>query len=179
MTTERERWRSTGLEALAVSVTAVTAPVIDKHGAALGRIVAEWASIAGDQLAARTLPERLARPTARGRDAGAANPPGGTLHVRVASGGAAMELQHLEPVILERIASILGFRAAARLRFSHAPVPAPRAASHSAPTFPSPPLDPATEARLLAAVADVAAPELREALLSLGRCVSAPARRER
>ena len=51
---------------------------------------------------------------------------GGTLHVRVGSGALALELQHLEPVVIERINTYFGYRAVERLKLVHGPLPAPR-----------------------------------------------------
>ena len=54
--------------------SAVAAPMLGRRGFAGTRVVAEWPSIVGDQLAGRSLPERVVRaPGGRG---------GGTLHVR-------------------------------------------------------------------------------------------------
>src|SRR5512144_3159687 len=99
-----------GLRALGETVDAVARPMLGRRGFAGGRVVAEWGSIVGEHLAARSLPERVTRP-ADGRG-------GGTLHVRVASGALAVELQHVEPVIIERINTYFGYRAVARLRLT-------------------------------------------------------------
>jgi hypothetical protein len=92
-------------------------PVLGRHGLAGGGIVADWPSIVGAQLAQCCLPMRLQFPPGE-RAAG-------TLHLRV-QGSLATELQHLEPVVLERINGYFGYRAVARLRIHQGPVPAPR-----------------------------------------------------
>ena len=104
-----------GLRALGETVDAVARPMLGRRGFAGSRVVAEWASIVGEHLAARSLPERVTRP-ADGRG-------GGTLHVRVASGALAVELQHLEPLIVERINTYFGYLAVARLKLVHGPIP--------------------------------------------------------
>ena len=48
----------------------------------------------------------------------------GVLEVRV-SGGWALELQHLEPLVLDRIASYFGYRAVTRLALIQGPLPPP------------------------------------------------------
>ena len=97
-----------GLRALGETVSAVAAPMLGRRGFAGTRVVAEWPSIVGDQLAGRSLPERVVRaPGGRG---------GGTLHVRISSGSLALELQHLEPLIVERINTYFGYQAVTGLK---------------------------------------------------------------
>ena len=64
--------------------------------------------IVGRPLCDHCCPERL------GRD--------GTLHVRV-SGGWALELTHLEPLVIERIAGYFGYPAITRLALMQGPLP--------------------------------------------------------
>jgi hypothetical protein len=94
--------------ALAATLPKITKAVLAKHGRIYAAIVGEWPSMVGPALAAASLPERLG--------------PGGVLVVRVA-GGAAMEFQHAEPQIVERINAYLGPQAIVRLRLIQAPVP--------------------------------------------------------
>ncbi len=72
-----------------------------KHGFAEARLLTDWAMVVGDRLGEVCLPEKLARD--------------GTLTVRV-SPAFALELQHLEPKILERVATFFGHRAVTRLK---------------------------------------------------------------
>ncbi len=145
-----------GLRALGETVDAVARPMLGRRGFAGSRVVAEWASIVGEHLAARSLPERVTRP-ADGRG-------GGTLHVRVASGALAVELQHLEPLIIERINTYFGYRAVARLKLVHGPIPARRV--ERAPRRILAPADEATIEGLAAGIDDAT---LRQALRDLGR----------
>lgn len=115
-------------------------------------ILTEWHTVVGETLAARSCPERL------GRD--------GTLRIRVAS-GAALELQHLAPQIMERIATFFGYRAVARLALIQGPVRSPRRPVRL--NIPAP--SPESEARIAMATAEIADPTLREALRGLGRSV--------
>jgi hypothetical protein len=105
-----------GLTALGETISAVAAPMLGRsRGFAGTRVVAEWASIVGEQLADRSLPERVVRsPPGQG---------GGTLHVRIAAGALAVELQHLEPLVLERINTYFGYQAITRLKLKHGPLP--------------------------------------------------------
>ena len=149
-----------GLRALGETVDAVARPMLGRRGFAGSRVVAEWASIVGEHLAARSLPERVTRP-ADGRG-------GGTLHVRVASGALAVELQHLEPLIVERINTYFGYRAVARLKLVHGPIPERRV--ERVPPRILTPADEAVVERLAAGIED---PTLRRALCDLGKQVFA------
>ncbi len=146
--------RGGGLRALAASLPKVTGKAFGRRGLAAGGLVADWPSIVGEQLAAVSLPRGLSR-------AGE-----GTLTLRVESGHA-VTLQHLEPLVIERINSYLGHRAVARLRLQQGPLGRP-----AAPPRPPPaPLTKDDEARLLARTATVDDETLRGALERLGRAV--------
>ena len=132
--------------ALAATLPKVTKAVFAKHGRVYGTIVAEWASIVGAVLAESSLPEKLA---------------GGVLTVRV-SGGAAMELQHAMPQVLERINAYVGSQAVERLRLVQAPV-------NRRARKPLPPAEPPPDPRIESEVSGVADPDLRRSLSRLGR----------
>ena len=123
-----------------------------KHGFAESRLLTDWAAVVGDRMAQVCLPEKLARD--------------GALTVRV-SPAFALELQHLEPKILERIAGYFGHRAVTRLKLRQGIVePAP-------PDLRRQPRDLTADEALaldarLAGVEDAA---LRAALDRLGRAV--------
>ena len=145
-----------GLRALGETVSAVAAPMLGRRGFAGTRVVAEWPSIVGDQLAGRSLPERVVRaPGGRG---------GGTLHVRISSGSLALELQHLEPLIVERINTYFGYQAVTRLKLIQGPIPERRL--ERAPPCILAPADAATVERLVAPIEDG---PLQQALRDLGR----------
>jgi hypothetical protein len=97
-------------------------------------------------------------------------PPGersaGTLHLRV-QGSLALELQHLEPVVLERINSYFGYRAVVRLRIQQGPVPRP--VRRREPTAVGNREDPAIDA-LVDGIGDE---ELRRRLGQFGRALKA------
>ena len=145
-----------GLRALAETVSAVAAPMLGRRGFAGTRVIAEWPSIVGDQLAGRSLPERVVRP-AGGRG-------GGTLHVRIASGSHAIEFQHLEPLIVERINTYFGYQAVAKLKLIQGPIPE-RRVERASPRI----LAPADEARIEGLAASIEDPTLRQAVRDLGK----------
>ena len=122
-------------------------------------VITQWPAIVGESWARDCAPEKLVFP--RGERSGA------TLHIRT-PGSVAIELQHMEPVLVERINRYFGFRAVARLALTQAPVARPGPLPDAAP----PPVTPADEKRLRETVTAVTDAELRGALLDLGRGVA-------
>lgn len=143
-------------------VASVVAPWLAKPAAKRGlrdaRLIAEWGSIVGAELAGRTRPERLDR---RGGN--------GVLHLTVASGWA-IEVQHLEPLILQRINQFFGAAVVHRLAMKQGPVAAPVARTPATARPPRAP-SPETERRLAEACAKVEDKELAAVLERLGRSV--------
>ena len=149
-----------GMVAIAVPSERVTRPVFGRHGFAGGALVVDWPAIVGSAVASHTLPIRIRFPPKERAE--------GTLIVKVDSGAFALEVQHLEPLILERINGYFGWKAVARLKLMQGPLPeAPRKAG---PAASEPVADAGRDARL----AEVEDPELREALTRLGRRIGAP-----
>jgi hypothetical protein len=146
--------RGGGLRRLPEVLGKVLDPASRRRGLAEARVLTDWPSIVGEVLAARCQPVKL---TAGGRS------DGGVLHVHVA-GSAALELQHSEPQLLERINRYFGYVAVARLRLIRAPLALPR----RTPAAAAPPLDPAERAEVEAVVQPVADAALRAALAGLG-----------
>ena len=143
-----------GLVAVAVPSARVTRPVFGRHGFAEGALVTDWPAIVGAAIAHHALPVRIRFP--------AGERSGGTLIVKVSSGAFALEMQHLEPLILQRINGYFGWNAVGRLRLIQGPLPErPRPAAP--PPQPLPEDSPAAE--LVGLVED---PELRAALARLG-----------
>ncbi len=87
---------------LAQLVPAVTRAAFKKRSPAGATLMADWVGIVGPQLALVTEPRRLAR---------------GTLTIACA-GPVAMELQHLQGAMLDRINTHAGERLVERLRFT-------------------------------------------------------------
>ena len=88
----------------------------------------------------------------------------GTLHLRVASGAFALQLQHLEPLVIERINGHFGYAAVARLALAQGPVPVRAARRQQNPTA-----EPAADPVLATMLETIDDPGLREALTGLGR----------
>jgi hypothetical protein len=157
MTVEDKRRFSLFPKPLANCVEPVTRPVLKAQGLAGSRILTDWQSIVGPSLYRHTLPEKLSFP--RGQKTG------GTLVISTEN-GFATELQHMQPVILERLAVYFGYQAISRIVISHSWVAAP-AAETKLRTLPSR-LPPECQ-RLADEVSD---PDLKEALLSLAKTLS-------
>lgn len=156
--------RTNALLSLAVTLPKVTRRTLGRHGLAEGGLVTDWVAIVGATIAERSLPLRLSFTGGERRE--------GTLHVRV-SGALALELQHLEPQILERINGYFGYRAVGRLRIHQGPVP-------NLPEPRRPPMAATSaeaEAEIGSQIAAVEDEALREALRSLGRGLRSVRRR--
>lgn len=146
--------RRYGLRPIAQVADALTRPAFGRRGFALGALLTHWPQIIGPELADCTQPEKLHFPQGKGDS--------GTLMIR-ADGGAALEIQHLQPLICERINSLCGFRAVAELRIIQGPVTA-----RPKPPKPPRPLLPAEKQVLERNLAEIGDPDLWTALEKLG-----------
>jgi hypothetical protein len=133
-------------------------PILGKQGLGEAKLLSEWAAIVGATLAGSCWPVKLTFPRGQRQD--------GTLRLRVAP-GIAVEIQHREPVILERINAYFGYRAVARLAIVQGPPP-PRSEVLPAPPRPLEPKEKAALQRRLDCIED---PTLREALERLGSSI--------
>ena len=97
------------------------------QGFASAEIIARWADIAGPEIAAHSEPMKINWPRAAGDE----GPEPATLVLRV-EGPAALEIQHLAAVILERVNRFFGWQAIGRIALRQAPL-APARAGYRAP----------------------------------------------
>ena len=148
--------RGGGLRRLPDLLTRVLDPAARRRGLAEVKLLTAWPTIVGPGLAARCHPIRLNQRTDR---------PGGILLLHVA-GAAALELQHSELQILERINGFFGYDAVSRLRLIQAPLP--RECARRMPPV-SRSVSDAEEIEIAGAVREVRDPGLRAALQSFGR----------
>lgn len=156
----KTRWRGRGPRALAALLPKVAEPASRKRGFSAVEIITHWPEIVGTELASETSPEKLSFP----RDARSQ----GTLHL-TATGSVALELQHLEPIIIERINTYFGYAAVARIALTQGQVhkaPATRRKREKAPVSPD----------RIAEISDSTDPvgpaPLRDALRKLGTAVA-------
>ena len=167
----RRRLRGAGLRSLAASIPAVTKRAFARRGLTGADIARQWPAIIGRDLAAQCRPRQLRFPK-----------PGeaidGRLTLRVAPGWA-LEIQHLEPLLLERINGFFGYRAVSRLVLQQGPLPALRDAGPRDATAPSRHGPAALDAGLAAKLSTVEDAALRDALEGLGRSLRAKQARPR
>lgn len=148
--------RGGGPRGVAATLPRMMKAMFRSRGFAETGVLIDWPDIVGRPLADFTSPEKLTRD--------------GTLQVRV-SGGWALEVTHLEPALLDRIASYYGYRAVTRLALMQGPLPAPaKPRQHRLRALSS-----GEEAVLDTCLDDTGEPKLRAALERLGRAVIAGA----
>ncbi|WP_043745381.1 DUF721 domain-containing protein [Paramagnetospirillum magneticum] len=151
--------RTHGLVSIAVPSDRVTRPVFGRHGFVGGALVVDWPAIVGSAVASHTLPLGIRFPPKERVE--------GTLTVKVDSGAFALEMQHLEPLVLERINGYFGWKAVARLKLRQGPLP--EASVRPRTQAPAPPAAPAGAIPAGEQLARVEDPELRAALERLAR----------
>ena len=143
---------------LGKTLSQVVAPACKKQGFAEHRLLTDWADIVGTEYALYCIPKKLTSRAARNI--------GGTLHLLVAP-GRSLEIQHLQPLLIDRINTFLGYPAVAKLSLtqSHTPLfrKAPREKSRQ----------PVTGGPLEAIAQDTQDPEMRQALISLAAALEA------
>ncbi len=92
---------------------------LKSQGFASAEILARWADIVGPEVAAHSEPMKINWP--RTKDTGDEAPEPATLVLRV-EGPAALEIQHLSAVILERVNRFFGWQAIGRIALRQAPL---------------------------------------------------------
>jgi len=143
-------------------------PTVAKQGFSSTDIVVSWPEIAGERLAGYSQPIKVDWPRRAHPDA-PADP--ATLVIRVES-AFALELQHLAPVIIERVNAFYGWGCVGRIVLKQGPVLRP------APPIPRPEPGPAERAAAAEAAGAVENGDLRAALERLGAAVLAAERRD-
>jgi len=139
---------------------ATLSDALKAQGFASTEIISRWPDIVGPEIAAHSEPLKINWPRASGEDA----PEPATLVLRV-EGPAALEIQHLSAVILERVNRFFGWQAIGRIALRQAPL------RHRERPEPAPPPDPAIAAQIAATLPDVRDEELRQALARLGAAI--------
>jgi hypothetical protein len=141
---------------------AALSDALKRQGFASAEIIARWADIVGAEIAAHSEPAKINWP--RTKEGDEAQPEPATLVLRV-EGPAAVEIQHLSAVILERVNRFFGWQAIGRIALRQAPL------RRREPPAPPPPPDPAEQARIAASLPDIEDESLRQALARLGAAV--------
>ncbi len=167
----RRQRRGSGLLSVGLDIDKVLAPLSRKKGFAEFDLMRAWPAIIGDALAEQCSPQRLVR-GADGRD--------GTLHLGVA-GPLALELQHMTPQLIDRINGHYGYRAVGKISFRQIPLGGLSTGQSKYGRKKGPPVKSRSNAAIIgqapddivARAASVEDPELRAALIELGRSVRA------
>ena len=145
-------------------LSALTGPTLSDalkaQGFASTEIVARWADIVGTEVAAHSEPLKINWPRVDSEQ----TPEPATLVLRV-EGPAAIEIQHLSSLILERVNRFFGWRAVGRLALRQAPLR--RRKAETAPPAP----DPAAVARVADGLPQIEDDDLRQALGRLGAAI--------
>ncbi|MCK5165969.1 MAG: DUF721 domain-containing protein [Rhodospirillaceae bacterium] len=151
--------RGGGAKLLSRMVERMIKPVFGKRGFSNGAIINNWPDIVGPELAKLSAPEKLTF----SRDGAS----GGILHLKTVTGGMATEIQHLEPIIIERINRHFGYKAVVGLRLSQGPIPETK----------QPPQEPRElseneERHLSESLSGIDDEEIRQALENLGKSIA-------
>ena len=154
-TVRRHQIRSVG-----VSVEKLMKPIFGARGFGAGAVITDWEKIVGPVLARATVPERIAYAQGERSE--------GTLHLRVGTSSLALELQHLEPQMIERINAHFGYRAVAKVRLIQGPVKR----VETPKVKPRPALAPEKRAALERRLDRIEDPDLKAALRNLGESVA-------
>jgi hypothetical protein len=131
-----------------------------RQGFTSAELVTHWENIVGRDIAACAEPVKIQWPRPSDPD----EPELGTLVLRV-QGPAAIEVQHLSNVIIDRVNGFLGWRAIGRLALRQAPLQ--RRAKATSPR----PLDQEAARRIAATLSTIADEGLRAALGRLGAAI--------
>lgn len=150
---------------LAELIEACVGKAFAAQGFASTDIIAAWPEIAGERLARFCQPSKIEWPRRRrGEEAGRPEP--GTLIVRV-EGAFALELQHLAPVVIQRVNAHYGWACIGKIVMRQGRIERP--ARRPAPAA----IDPVRRGEVALAVSCVADEGLRDALDRLGTAVVA------
>jgi hypothetical protein len=151
--------RANRARAVADIVPEVGRTAFRRFGFVQSSIVSRWREIVGERYAFVSSPESIRFPPGKRSD--------GVLNL-VVEGAHAPMMQHVAPVIIERINRFFGYPAVARVAFRQGLVQISRATNRAAPASLRP-----LPAELGDSLREVADPELRACLESLARGVAA------
>ena len=150
---------SRGLLAIGKFAIRTAAPALQKRGFHQSDLISHWEEIVTPEFAIHTSPQKLIFP--RG------NRTGGILTIRTPA-PLALEMQHLEPLLLERVNTFFGYRAVDKIILMHS-------SSMSAKKINKPnrvvSVDKSSIRLIESQTEDIHSESLREALRSLGKAV--------
>jgi hypothetical protein len=129
-----------------------------KQGFASAELVTRWTDIVGAEIAAHAEPLKIQWPRS---DHEAAEP---AILILRAEGPAALEIQHLAAVIIERVNRFFGWQAIGRIALRQAPLRRRERRT-------SKPIDPERMQSIAAALPEIGDDDLRQALARLGAAI--------
>jgi hypothetical protein len=141
-------------------LSATLTDVFKAQGFASSEILSRWPDIAGSEIAAVSEPIRINWP----RPVGENDPEPATLVLRV-EGPAALEIQHMSAVILERVNRFFGWQAIGRIALRQAPLR--RREERKRPAAP----DPALTKTIAGDLQGLKDDDLRQAVARLGAAI--------
>ena len=100
---------------ISATIEKLTRPVFGKRGFGQISIIANWGKIVGPVFENRTFPEKITYPRGQKNN--------GTMYLRVNSPALALELQHMETQILERINTYFGYHAIRYIKMTQGEIP--------------------------------------------------------
>lgn len=150
------RWQ---MRSMSSTIDRLTKPLFSRRGFQDPALINQWETLAGSVLARHTSPEKITYPDGHRRD--------GTLHLIIDSSSLAIELQHLEPQLLERVNTFFGYRAVARLKITQGVIKERRRITPKD----RPPLSEDEARKLEQRTISIEDDDLRSALKSLGETI--------
>lgn len=159
MVLKKNNNRGSAPKTLASQVGKLIKPIFGERGFTDSAIVNDWQEIAGEYLAKHCAPEKIHY--SHGKKSK------GTLHLRIDNGGLAIQLQHLQSVLIERINTYFGFGAVACIRITQGPLPKILENKLSSSRL----LSEIEERNLFNCLSDVDDEDLHHALERLGRAI--------
>ncbi len=158
-----EKRKSVGMLKLGSLLPDVTKSSFKKRGFAESKIISEWEQIVGIEVAKHSIPFKLSF----NRESRT----GGVLHIR-AFGSISTALQHLEPLIIDRIATYFGYQAVSKIKILHSSeqkTEAKQSAKTGTQKRTSPTLDNVQNAKLKDLLSEINDDNLKAALEKFGR----------
>ncbi|HEY8382960.1 MAG TPA: DciA family protein [Microvirga sp.] len=152
---------------LADLIDACLGPSLAAQGFAAADVIVAWPEIVGERLAAFSQPVKIEWKRKGPGAVPGERPEPATLVVRV-EGAFALEMQHLAPVVMERVNAHYGWRCVGKIVLKQGPVRRTPARRREAAIA-----SPADRARVGALVAPIAEDGLKAALARLGEAVLA------
>lgn len=110
---KREKWlgQQPSFTRLSVIMPEVVAPAFKKRGVLEAKLLSEWSTLVGREMAQKVTPVKCSFPR---RDSSSH----GVLYVKV-DNAYSLEIQHNIPLILEKIAIYLGYNAIEQIKITH------------------------------------------------------------